>query len=357
MGRKIVVIVVGVLFIGCSGGNRVVSDGPLADAAVDRSPISDFPAMPDGPSVDAPTLRDGPSGLERTWPPHDAPRPDLPPVSLDTFVPTDGGGVMTAPFTADDVAKTCALVDACMQQSANTCIRDAFGHGNGPWPVYSCMAKGTTGCAAFSSCTGYDYQIAPCNPSPLMQCSGNNLEVCVPTTPSMKVTLDCQKVFGVGCKNLSGSSQPAGCSSGATCSGTTDYCKGSMMVSCASGVEVLTVSCALTGMPCRDGNCAGPAEPCLGGSVCEAGNTVIAFCIGGYRARVKCSDLGPGFSCVSSSSTGARCQQATQCNPDTSPNTETCAGSKVELCSGGKMVQVDCTALGFSGCSAGRCVP
>jgi hypothetical protein len=122
-----------------------------------------------------------------------------------------------------------------------------------------------------------------------------------------------------------------------------------------SGVEVLLLNCAQAGgLPCRSGSCAGPGEACYGGTVCEGSDT-IAFCVEGYRLRIRCSDIGPGFSCVSSTVTGARCSQGTQCDPDTAKGTETCAGSDLVLCNGGKTVQVDCKALGFSGCSGGFC--
>ena len=117
---------------------------------------------------------------------------------------------------------------------------------------------------------------------------------------------------------------------------------------------MLLSPCPRVGLSCRKDMCAGPDEACGGLAKCE-GTDKIAFCVGGYRLRMKCSALGAGFSCKPSAVTGARCQQATQCNPDTAKGTETCTGTKLNLCSGGKTVQVDCKALGFSGCSAGSC--
>jgi hypothetical protein len=110
-------------------------------------------------------------------------------------------------------------------------------------------------------------------------------------------------------------------------------------------------------MICKNGECVGPGNPCFGSMNACQGSDTIAYCLDGTNLRINCSDLGPGFKCQGVFPFSARCQQDTECNPGQSSGTETCVGDKLQICNGGKLEEIDCLALGFSGCSGTRCVP
>jgi hypothetical protein len=360
--RQVVAVLL-VVTLGACGDDRAVSDGAPPDAAPDTGvDISVDGPVVDGPAVDLPVFIDSCMCDSATpdLPPPDLPAPDLPspdgPVVPDSFMPNDAGGLIVPPFGADEMAKTCVRVAACIQESANACLADAYASGDFPWSTaVNCLASANNGCAALDTCMGYTYQTGYCGPTVTTQCTGpDTWEVCMSGSDPMKITMDCQKIFGTGCVTFSSSMMGSGCSSGTPCAGTGSFCKGAIAATCLAGNEMLNANCTQAGLPCRNGGCAGPGEACYSsGAICEGSDT-IAYCVGDYRLRIKCSDFGPAFSCVASGS-GARCQQGTQCNPATA--SETCVGNQLQLCNGGTTVLVDCTALGFASCANGACVP
>jgi hypothetical protein len=322
--------------------------GGSPDLAVDTAPLSDTSASSskegsavdkaspkEGGAVDLPSFPDGYFG--------------------DLFVPNDGGGAVALPYSIDDLVKVCVVDAACTPtstpHSVNECLQHALGLGTPPASAYACFGKKTNGCKAMLDCTGGSITAKTCaGSSP--SCAGDLYTICLGGT--QEIVLDCKKALGTTCY-----SPTLGCSPGAACSSPspTPTCKGSSRVQCAAGKEFLLGSCTTYGLPCRDGVCAGPGEACTGtSSSCES-SAQIAFCYSGYRMRVGCSDLGSAFTCVSSSTTGARCQQATQCDPDTAKGKETCVGTQLQLCVGGKTTLFDCTSAGFTGCSGGLCTP
>jgi hypothetical protein len=334
-------VVLSVTLIACEN-----SDSPGLDGGVDAAVLDTQVA--DSETVDAPAL--------------DLP-PDLPPSDTAAEAATDGssvdGGLFQPGGTAAQIVNTCIKMATCTKIfTASECLAQALGSGAAIAPYMGCVGKGTSGCADLATCMGITYASSVCATS-TGKCVGNNAVSCVASL-GLDVTMDCPKMHGAGtvCVPTGGAALLVGCSSGKTCSTPPNilFCRGDKMSTCYGGKEVFIASCASTGLQCRDGACAGPDEACNGKATCEAGG-LIAFCLGDYRLRMKCSALGAGFACKPSTVTGARCEKATQCDPDQAKGKETCSGSKLTVCNAGETLQVDCKALGFPGCASGSCTP
>jgi hypothetical protein len=326
------------------------NDGSLpADLAAPRDARGDV--RRDRSGADAPSKADLVPPRERAA---DLPRDGRP---ADLSSDAASSTYVKNPISAADAAKICALLSACVQQSTNDCLANLYGKtGAVGAPYLSCLAQANKGCASMMGCYGGEViKSTTCTAADTM-CVGSMAQNCL-TNLQLQSRIDCSKIPGTTCTMLgaSGATQAA-CSTGAACTSPPYYtCSGTSSLYCFGGKQMVVGDCqAGQALPCRGGLCAGPGEPCTGTSACEGGDT-IAFCVNGYRLRLKCSSLGPGFACVASTKTGARCEQGKACNPDASQGTETCSGTKLNVCNGGQLTPVDCVALGFSGCSGGFC--
>jgi hypothetical protein len=248
-----------------------------------------------------------------------------------------------------EVVRACAILGACAPTSdgVNQCLADAMrGVGWSP-AVLACLAK-TTGCDGLKSCIGsWVAEGAPCAAgSSGGHCDGTTAVNC---NGALGVRLDCPTVFKGTCLVTSSgmaTCQRAGCSA----SGTT--CDGDAVVQCSAGSEVLGELCGLAGRTCRDSKCVGPGDPCTATS-CQ-GTTLLA-CLAGYARTVDCTTFGAGFTCAGNPYGTNRCSQASECDQDAGKGSESCTGDSLQVCYGGKLVTVDCKALGFSGCASKSC--
>jgi hypothetical protein len=74
----------------------------------------------------------------------------------------------------------------------------------------------------------------------------------------------------------------------------------------------------------------------------------LSACVRGKMADLDCSLFGEGFGCQHAG-TSYLCGQASECDP--AAEEARCEGSAAILCDAGKARRVDCTALGFVGCT------
>jgi hypothetical protein len=264
-------------------------------------------------------------------PPADRPRADGPSTALPEAV------------------RACAILAACAPTSDGTsqCLADLMrGVGWSP-AVVSCLAR-TTGCGGLKTCIGsWVAEGAPCAAGMTGgQCDGTTAVNC---NGSLGVHLDCAAVFLGTC--LVTSNGAATCKR-TGCSGSGTMCNGDKVVQCSEGTEVLAEFCGLGGWICRGGKCVGPGDPCTATS-CQ-GSSLVA-CVAGYGLTVDCPSLGAGFGCASNPYGTFRCTQASECDQDTGKGSEVCVGDSLQVCYGGKLVTLDCKALGFSGCASKSC--
>jgi hypothetical protein len=120
--------------------------------------------------------------------------------------------------------------------------------------------------------------------------------------------------------------------------------------------------CSSFGLECRQENfdawCVGTGASCVAdsfpyfdvhyqGQACNGAR--LSACVRGGLAELDCGLFGPEFSCQSSG--GAFfCGSGSECDPMT--HVKSCEGTNVVFCNAGTLTRVDCTALGFTGCSA-----
>ena len=135
--------------------------------------------------------------------------------------------------------------------------------------------------------------------------------------------------------------------------------------------------CAAWGLQCGTSPLSGDAA-CVGaGAACteeSASSVSIAYspglgcdgallrvCPGGREHSLDCSMVASGFSCQSVG--GAFfCGLASECDPE-GASVQSCDGTTITLCHAGRIEQINCTELGFTGCqmvegkNSAVCVP
>ncbi len=300
--------------------SKVIDQGATDNALVDgQSKTPDGPAGTDGPPPpDIKQVKDGP-------------------VAPDAAVKLP---------TAAEVLKACIIWGSCIpDDGVNDCMRDYYGKGKEVSAAFPCLAK-TKACQGTKACLNVWHVNGPPCGRGMKGSKCSDSKTVVACDDQWAFFWDCKKLFGVGC--LKGQ-----CSSGATCTGSGAHCKGKMRMYCKSGVEVFDESCGQYELTCKKGFCAGHGAACTQ-SACKG--DVAHLCVSGHVRTLNCKAFGAGFSCKATA-TGARCQQAAECDPDASKWKETCEGDKAVLCHAGKKVKVDCKTLGFSSCVKGLCKP
>jgi hypothetical protein len=87
-----------------------------------------------------------------------------------------------------------------------------------------------------------------------------------------------------------------------------------------------------------------------------AGNT-FSRCSTGGIVSTDCAQTVTGGTCLTAPEAGTfgdnYCGTATACTHLTTPM---CDGTKINFCAGGAMTTVDCAAIGFTTCVAGKCL-
>lgn len=223
-----------------------------------------------------------------------------------------------------------------------------------------CLANAACGCAAVEQCLGVTYSVAP-EAGCATQCDGDLLTGC---EDGQRITVNCG-YLGQSCDvSLNCVSEPA------------RACDESEEPTCTAEGEVLYCSrgilretpCQSLGFSCVNGECVGEGSACddfpeaaeleIVGTSCS-GDTLQA-CLGRHATTLDCTTQGPGFGCQALG--GAFfCGLAADCVPPNEagvPATPaSCDGTVLSFCNAGRLEQVDCTSLGFSGCEIDTSIP
>ena len=260
------------------------------------------------------------------------------------------------------IIDACVIAASCGEAypfvSASKCI-DGFGllwwYAEGyaaPNPTIAahllqCAGVAHGDCAAFRSCFGGndialsgEYLDGTCQGQVAQQ--GNNL------------SFDCAAI-GATCQSLV-STAGAVCNH-ASCAGPTSVtCNGSIASHCSFGGQFLEVDCAKSGRVCADGAppgawpCVGTSDACMPGGTSCVGDTA-SYCAGGKLATFDCQGTLFRTAC-SPSSLATEADPPCKYKADTClPAADSCSGTSIQLCVDGDFVDVDCKALGFTGCS------
>jgi hypothetical protein len=223
-----------------------------------------------------------------------------------------------------------------------------------------CLMNARCGCAAIRHCLGVYYS-APesCNTG----CSGDAFTACGPDFDLLE-----GYSFNVDCARVGLSCDPAGiCVDGPALTCTTEgtaTCNAAGQVElCENGVTRHSPVCADVGLACTDGACVGTGVACSGGfnqadqiefvgMSCQG--DLLEACVMDRTTSVDCATRGPGFHCQTLDDF-AFCGLAAECVPagpyGASPtHPASCVGDILTFCNAGRLEQVDCVGLGFTGC-------
>ncbi|MCA9644611.1 MAG: hypothetical protein KC492_28160, partial [Myxococcales bacterium] len=204
-------------------------------------------------------------------------------------------------------------------------------------------------CDDVATCVGYGYAGEACNGQTGIRCENN-------------VAYDCGNNFFVDCSTRGGTcvlydsngdfvDDSAGCKV-ADCSDPdgTERCAGNNYYTCIGG-EGIGAACSAVQAECRtQGGQTGcflkTSDTCATSGLTCNGNTAN-LCTGGALLQLDCTSV--GLQC-SDDPTGTYCAAA-GCTPEQAAACEeSCDGTTMNLCYGGVRFPVDCTAFGFSSC-------
>jgi hypothetical protein len=235
--------------------------------------------------------------------------------------------------------------------------------------MVGCFELATNGCAALFDCFGESFEAAdraePCFPA----CEGQVFTRCETYEVDhlyYRRRTDCERL-GMACSDegcvAPTEPDPSPCEEG------TKYprCEGAVPVDCKGGFEARDPACE-GGLACaivgtsgyESASCQGAEGACEDNSNSSILNTNDGFrcrgavsdvCINGGALSVDCAHLGEGFTCFEGNA-GEACGLSTECifyNEGAR-----CDGTKLLFCNAGVLQAIDCAALGFSGCDAGR---
>jgi len=338
------------------GGADGTRDAPVearlgADGAVDGSVLDASDAGADGPG-DAPAPSD--SAAEAA--------PDAAPLPLRW----DGGAVADPVFVLREWEDFCAALVACGELPSMSACMALQAQPSSPDALIPPPSLVNAVNAAVPDCGGVARALgdgSACSSSVADRCAGGSLVTC---RWGFQMTIDCG-ANGMVCSDGSTGGGGAG---GATCGfgdcapsqeGLT-YCADLWMVRCTNGRLVPALDCGTYGVPCvgpaGSGVCQGGNRPaCLPTPDTCSGSSVVS-CLGGRVAGLDCSNVyDPSFTCVAPASGPVFCAAGTACD---ATHVDTCTGSKgdrVDYCAGGAEGVYACRNAGYSGCHLGVCTP
>jgi hypothetical protein len=207
-------------------------------------------------------------------------------------------------------------------------------------------------CAGVLSCFGFRIGDATC-PTDDTCLDGDTLSTCRGLVP---FEIDCAAWDGNGGPLCVTGDGDAGCGVG-ECAEIGETCDGSERQDCEDGILAVSdcdrfgLDCALVG---EDAECwSVTGDSCSGPDRCEG--SVAIHCEGEVQTETDCSGRVAGASCFLGGGSGtgdAYCGFGDECDPDLSEPVETCEGDSLRYCLLGAWVTVDCTELGFAGCTA-----
>ena len=276
---------------------------------------------------------------------------------------TSGSGGGGSAGTVSSIAEAVVLWDSCLlsddglQGSLNNAYYERRAPTNPNFLTYELMdsfiGKPATCAMALGSVGLKLEQSTDCTPG----CASNTVTGC---DGELKYTLDCS-VTGTTCVDGDCDFNPEGqpCDNGTY----KDSCVDGKPLVCTSETTP-GLDCAKYGLTCAvmtddfgmGAACVGTGTSCTedrGSSLehnflwntiaCEGNN--LRMCVNGNEHAVDCGEVQAGFSCFTNGV--AFCGKADECGPEYEAH---CEGNGVVLCDAGKLVTVDCTALGFSTC-------
>jgi hypothetical protein len=219
--------------------------------------------------------------------------------------------------------------------------------------AFDCLASTNTGCAAVESCVGVRFdRMGPCEDG----CAGETLTAC---DDEWRFAIDCAEI-GRTCDAEAGACVDA---TATACDGSsfTPECRAGAPVVCDDGHERSGFRCEDYGLTCASpAACAGSGAACASavdsplslpaeGIRCTTPSTLEA-CVNGGTHEIACADIAGGFSCRTVGG-ASFCGLGDECDP--SESTASCDGDTIVFCHAGALERVDCTSLGFTGCTEG----
>jgi hypothetical protein len=298
------------------------------------------------------------------------------------------GGLVAACSSSNGAAspKLCALASGCLGlgsfipfgalcQGFDAAAHDPavlLGNDNGPISEELTCIEAASDCASMAAClTVPASAAAACHGTQSVCSNGYAVECGGPPIGGKTPGSNCAGAGLVCAEDSNG----AACGSASCDPATTrPTCDGDNVVTCSEpGGALTTMSCkGMIGTACSGSSSGGSScqtlvadtcavvngtAQCVGsGAACDAskgGNTCngtsIVACAGGKTASFDCSLESPDATCQVQSDGSAQCVgTGTQCTAETP---ETCANGVITYCMWGTKTTVDCKAYGLSGCT------
>jgi len=247
------------------------------------------------------------------------------------------------PLTEAQIIHACVLFASCLEDGGvNRCFRDLNTSALSPDELL-CLAA-ADGCARARACVGASLTPDPaCTDPPA--CTGEVLTGCA---GGRRYQLDCAFYEGGTCA----AAPVPGC----FCA-EFGRCDGDRRIGCYGGRDsFLTIDCGLLGQTCVE---AGGSADCVDGTslACDVLASPRQWCEGadlvvcqspGMTERIDCSRAISGWSCQDVPGRGPQCGWAADCAYDDLD--ETCNGSLLTACVGGRLQTIDCADHGFATC-------
>lgn len=277
-----------------------------------------------------------------------------------------------AGFNRDKALRACVAADACgavsFAYAGSYCLEtgwdQAFITGTAAiWiDIYECVLAAVPDCSAVEMCFGGGQPLQPCSEITDGYCAGS-VRVQCDTAHNTFLHQDCATA-NQECTmaNASLSDLVPKCGLGACTEGVHDAaCQEYLLLSCAGGNYEVT-DCSAQGMICGDDPqgrkaCVGTGAGCPDDFTPTCTDNVLVDCQNRHLRQLDCSLLAGDFTC--STSTSSCVPAGTDCTPG---DPELCQGTTIRICVDGSWYPLDCSDLGFTGCSVSaaqgaHCVP
>jgi hypothetical protein len=284
----------------------------------------------------------------------------------------------TSPFTADQTARICITLEACMPGewasgdfggSLSACTTNPQGFfplpvgiggttplslGMEPYmrDIYQCVLGANGDCGATTQCFGSSGEDAgTCLPESLQEgtCSvTGSLSGC--SGDAFGYEIDCTLYNGTCGLQSAGATSYYACVDMMCQAGALPACRGNVAEQCSATVVYGLLDCSQEGATCATDTDAGAyckGAACTGSEPSCDGNIAVT-CLNGSQLKYDCTK-GP---------TLHRCAQGVCVESNTAcaiGAPETCSGTNVSFCQDGTTTTIDCSKLGFATCANSRC--
>lgn len=256
----------------------------------------------------------------------------------------------------DELVEGCARLAACSggATAATACAGfspAAIAALPGSWRTAIRCANAAGGdCAAIRACLNGGSASSGCDPTAARRCNDEiHAWECF---AALEFVTDCA-ADGLACADP-GPDGVAACGA-AVCIEEPATCQGERIVECDKGVRRPRV--CPEGARCVEpagavATCVGTGAPCPPGTPkrCD-GETILVTCEGGAEARTDCAAADWEQRCGGPADDRQCVGLGTECDPLTFQ--DRCNGVRLEYCQDGRVRGLDCTELGFTGCTVG----